>query len=615
MRALPTVFRLHPWNETDGEEIEAGFEAIAELAPDYPPMVVAHRDTLHIHKYWWSLFENVGLYYDSAEQFSMPIVADEYGGNYLDGNGDPGWYPTIAESLLRFLGRDHTREQRLQLHTEANTQISEYWRRIGAAGFSPFCMLGPPEDGNHHFLGPLADAVPKPVWDGLTAAYSPVSVSLELWDRNFVPGQRLAAPLYWFNDTAKEAELHAEVRVVRQEGGEAVVRCRMTARVKAWSRAVGEAVVRLPDEEGEWRIEAELLDRPAGVERPVVSQWRVRTLQVRLPEVLRRARIAVLPGEEELALLLRETGAAGVVSEWQPGERADVIAANAVGWPRIAADTQLRAQLEEALLGGASLALLGIGPVWLGQGYLEGGELGPLQGAMRVDAPATSEVELAAGIRVRFTELPEPESCVHPSETNSSLWNGLPQQATWLWNGLRGGIVAPACDMEPTGLGAADFLKLWQSRGADPALIETDRCFAYELSGFYAFSEEEDDRVEEELRARVRFLFEDAPALQNSLNPNAPVQRHAVSRLYRECGSGLAESLMPLASCGKGLTRTPVAAIGFGAGRGILLLSQLLVNGRLRPGFGSEGLYGLRPDPAAQQMTLNMLAYCLERKS
>ncbi len=605
----PSICIVHPWNETDGDEVQIGFQAIEELVPEYPPLVVAHRDVLHVHKYWWSLFENVGLYYDSADQFPMPIVADEFGGNYLDGSGDPGQYPTIRESLLRFLGRSHTREQRLQLHTEANTQIAEYWRRIGAAGFSPFCMLGTPEDGNHHFLGPLADGNPKPVWDGLTAAYSPQSVSLELWDRNFAPGQQAAVPLHGLNETDQAADLLVELRIVSQESGDAVFRQNVSVRVDAWGHTVTEVWLKLPEEEGEWRVCAELINRPSQVERPVISQWRVRTLQVRLPKALRTAVVAVLPGEEELVQLLRNLGVN--VMEWRPGSEADVIAATAVSWPRIENDRELRLELERGLLGGTTIALLGIGPVWLGQGYLEGGELGPLQGAMRVDEPATAEVELMAGVSVRFTELPEPESCVHPSETDSRLWDGLPQQATWLWNGLRGGIVAPACDMEPAGLGAADFLKIWQGRGADAELIKAGRCRAYELSGFYVFSEEDDLRTEEELRAKVRFLFEDAPALQNSLNPNAPVQRYDLGALYRGSADGLAQSMTPLASCGKGLTRTPAVSIGFGEGRGTLLLSQLMVNGRLCEGFGSEGLYGLRADPAAQQMTLNMLAYGL----
>ena len=56
------------------------------------------RDVLHLHKYWWSIFENVGMFYDSYDQFDLPIMTDEFGGNYLDGDGEPGGYVTIRET-------------------------------------------------------------------------------------------------------------------------------------------------------------------------------------------------------------------------------------------------------------------------------------------------------------------------------------------------------------------------------------------------------------------------------------------------------------------------------------------------------------------------------------
>ncbi|MFP4432950.1 MAG: hypothetical protein ACLFTN_00665 [Phycisphaerae bacterium] len=47
--------------------------------------------------------------------------------------------------------------------------------------------------------------------------------------------------------------------------------------------------------------------------------------------------------------------------------------------------------------------------------------------------------------------------------------------------------------------------------------------------------------------------------------------------------------------------------------QGRLICSQLLTAGRLAEGFGSEGPFGLRTDPGAQQLTLNLLARALQR--
>ncbi|HEX2948692.1 MAG TPA: glycoside hydrolase, partial [Armatimonadota bacterium] len=44
----PSIVIIHPWNETEGEELDTAFAALTEIVSDYPPLVIAHRDTLHI---------------------------------------------------------------------------------------------------------------------------------------------------------------------------------------------------------------------------------------------------------------------------------------------------------------------------------------------------------------------------------------------------------------------------------------------------------------------------------------------------------------------------------------------------------------------------------------
>jgi len=601
----PSVCLVHPWNETEGGELAIAEAALERLIPEYPPLVISHRDVIHIHKYWWSLFENVGLYYDSAGQFPKPIVADEFGGNYLDGQGDPGGYPALRESFLRFLGRGHTREMRLELQTEANARIAEYWRRLGAAGFSPFCALGSPEDGNHHFLGPLREARPKPVWEGLTAAYSPVSCSLEVWDRNFLPGQTISMPLHFFNDTDAEAELSARVAVI-PEGSPiwANSGTEVHARVTAHGTARETVTLTLPAVEGKWRMQAILRNPPVTVTHPVVSSWRCRTFSVKVPPLLRRLKIGVPDDEPELRAFL---DAYDLVSCRIDAPEAVVVITSAATWQRLANDERLKADLEDAIRRGCSLVMLDIGPVLLGQGYLPGKDLGPLQGGRSVPNPRVWEAGLFRGVRLIFRELPEPESCLHPAVADDSLWEHLEPQYTWLWNGLRGGLIVPAVDMEPVGLSPAAFVALWSSRGADPALLGQRDYYAYELAGFYAFSAVPDGEAERVLRAKVRFLVEDAPALAVSIDPEAPVKAIDLAHLYRLSQAGEATKLTALASCGKNLARAPVVRIDFAPGMGSLLLSQLLTKGRLAEGFGEPGLYGIRYDPVAVQFVLNML--------
>jgi beta-galactosidase len=58
---------------------------------------------------------------------------------------------------------------------------------------------------------------------------------------------------------------------------------------------------------------------------------------------------------------------------------------------------------------------------------------------------------------------------------------------------------------------------------------------------------------------------------------------------------------------GKGLKKNPVQLIRFEGTDSQVLASQLLTRGRLAEGFGTDGHYGVRYDPAAVQMVLNML--------
>ena len=596
----PSICLIHPWNETEGQELETAFAALNTLAPEYPPLVISHRDVIHVHKYWWSLFENLGLYYDSAAQFPQPIMADEFGGNYLDGQGNPGSYPTLRETMLRFLGREHTAEMRLQHHTEANTQVAEYWRRIGAAGFSPFCALGAPEDGNHHFLGALREGHPKPVWDGLTAAYSPLSVSLEVWDRNYLPGQRVSWPLWFFNDRAEEETLCALVQVAGESG--ILSEQRVERMVAAHSQASQEVALELPAREGKWRLQARLLNPPE-VTHPVVSAWRVRTLTPRVPEKLQEKLIGVAPEEVELGAFL---AAHGLPTCALADPRAQILLLSWRGWAEIARGEML-GLLADAIVRGSHVILLDLSAPWDAD-FTHGRYQGPLQGVGEVQESRVLEISLPLGLRARLREAPEPESCLHPAEGDSSLWEGLELQATWLWNGLRGGLIVPPSDLELRGLSPAAFMALWRGRGADTQAVQGTHYFAYELAGQYAFSAEPDEATAKGLRERVKFLVEDAPSLQNVINPSAPIQVRDLAEDFRASAGGQAESLTPLASCGKNLLRAPVVQVTFGAGRGSLIISQAITRGRLAEGYGQAGLYGLRHDPAAEQFVLNMLA-------
>lgn len=611
----PCVVIIQPWNETGGDQLIKARQALGPLLAERPPLVVCHQDVTPIHKYWWSLFENLGLYYDSAEQFGRAVTADEFGGNYLDGNGDPGLYPTTREAFLRFLGRDNTREERLALHADSNARVAEYWRRLGVAGFSPFTILGSPQDGSHWFLGrtDVATPKPKPVWRALSAAFARRGLSLEIWNRNFMPGERIEVPLWFFNDGDRAETFKARIRVIDVATEKDVVRPVVQGAAVSprgrWTRPVA---LTLPKGEGEWRIEAVLDGLLEPGSAPVVSSWRVRTLTPRRPAALANLPLGVAEEEVELRAMLERHGCL-VVSPTSPEAR--VIVGGTATWAGLSTSSGAAA-INRTQAEGRSIVLLDAGPAPLGVGYEAGaGRGGPLEGAPVVGNPRELQrLSLFGGVDLAFIETAEPESAIHAPVDDAPLWRGLPKCATQLWNGLRGGLIVPAATLQVSGLSGPAVLALWATRGADADRLQRGAYFAYELAGYYAFAQTQADAaVREGLRRRVKFLVEDAPALAGAINPDASIKVTDLNALYRASASaGAAESVSPLALAGQGLSRTPVVKLTFGAGKGAVIVSQLLTAGRLgASASGEAGVYALRQDPAAEQLVLNMIAASL----
>lgn len=607
----PSVSLFHPYNETEGEQLKTVWEALNQLLVDYPPLVMEDRDVLHIHKYWWSLFENLGLYYDDAREFPKAIMVDEFGGNYLDEYGRMGGYTTVKETFLRFLGRTHNSEERLKFHARANASVAEYWRRIGAAGISPFCALGSKQDGNSWFLGPLKMGIPKPVWPALAAAFSPRSVSMELWDRNFTPGQNLNLPLYLFNDLSEEAILSVVISIEDEEE-EVVYTKKLASPVPPFSKRIVHADLEMPLSTGDYMLYARLTNPPPGVKYPVVSSWDFRVFRAKVPENVKGTAIAVPENETELKQMLTRLNIATVpVTD----RSARVLVTSLKSWNDLAkGDTVLSGMLQSEIFSGKSVVMLDVGDRTLGQGYPdEEGNLGPLQGVVRLTDPEVKSYNLFKGVSLKFTETAEPESHLHPPAKNRYLWNEMPDEYSRLWNGLRGGLIVPAADMEFSGLSREAFAAQWVLRGASEEMIKKGPCYAYDLQGFYEFSDRPGDReVQKKLRDKIDFLVKDAPALATAINPRSPIEITDLHNGYLEATSGIAQNYLPLASCGKNLTRTPVALVEFGKGKGTLLVSQLLTAGRLAEDFGEEGLYGIRYDEVAVQMVLNMISLSLK---
>lgn len=602
----PSVGLIHPYNETYGDQLKVAWSAIDKIITDYPPLVLEERDVIHVHKYWWSLFENVGIYYDSLDQFPRAIMVDEFGGNYLDSNYDEGKYWTVKDTFRRFLGAGHTKEMRTEHHTLANVKIAEYWRRLGAAGYSPFCALGSHEDGSHWFEGDLKEGKPKPVWNELAVVYSPLAVSMNLWDQNFTPEQEIDLPLHWFNDTEKDQDLIAELTI--KEGDFVVLSKELLCSVEAFSDLEKSVRLTMPKLKGTYRLQVTLKNRPKEVKPSVHSRWDFNVSEALVPKSVKSKKLAIPSYEKELIDFAHENKLN--VVDPNHSDDFDVLLLSKESWLKIKEDKSvLLKKVQELVEDGKSVLILNAGPLNLGQGYPKDGSLGNLQGGHKVDYAQIDEFELLDEVKVAFKEIAEPESHIHAHEESKALWSYLSADQTWLWNGYKGGLIVPADSMDVIGQDREGFLKIWKTRGAEEEHLETSKTYkGFELEGFYAFSHEpgKDQEVKKALRDKVAFIVEDAPALAGSVNPKAAIKTYDLTAELAQQKTNSSLSIRSLAIAGKGMVRTPVVKVEKGNGK--LIISQLLTAGRLADGHGSEGLYGVRRDPVAEQMVLNMLS-------
>lgn len=145
-----------------------------------------------------------------------PVMVNEYNWWWLDSAGNPT--PLTQIVMERWLGRNPAKEMLLTQQAYLVSEVTELWRRLDIDGIMPFVYLSC--DGGmtaNWFLGKLAELKPKPVLAALKNAFSPLGVSIELWDRHFLAGERRAVNIYLFNDTGSEQTVRVQIEFLPNE--------------------------------------------------------------------------------------------------------------------------------------------------------------------------------------------------------------------------------------------------------------------------------------------------------------------------------------------------------------------------------------------------------------
>lgn len=603
----PSIALYHPYNETSPEELERVWTSLDSLCAIHPPIVLEERDVNHVHRYWWGMSENLGLYYDSYKQFLQPIMVDEFGGFYLDEQGNLGAYPMLPSAVKRWLASNDTLDERLYQQNLATGKLGEYWRRLGAAGIGAFAIASSFEDGNNWYMGNIDEGNLKPVWNALTPVWAPRVVSMDIWNRNFSPGQKYKIPLHFINDTDHISKLKARLQIIDSEG-KAVYSKDISRWVLPHKKRIGRIRVLMPEIPGGYTIKCTLINPEPELKHEVVSSWKVRVLNAIVPEKLAESKVFVPVEEKELTAMAVKVGLKLVDNV----QEADIILGGLSVWKNIYRYNDI---LNEAVMKGASVVLLSAGERFLGKQYDDN-----QSGLGHVVRPTQTSTEvistkLFAGLTLNSAIHFEGESHIHPYEDNQELWFNLDPYNTRLWNGLRGGLIVPSADLDIQGLSQEAFLNQWVAKGADTDKIKTGPYYAYDHCGFYEYSDSGNDEIiKKRLKDKVFFLIQDMPALDLSLDKNSPVFVTDLHAGFESNASGRAEEFIPLVSAGKDLVRNPVIKIRFSEEEGCLIISQLLTEGRLAKGYAQKRKkYTAEYDEAAVQFVMNIMESALNK--
>jgi hypothetical protein len=195
---------------------------------------------------------------DSIEKSVRPSMVNEFLWWWLDAHGEPT--RLTREVLERWLGPVFTAQEVVARQSFLASELVELFRRMDVDAIQPFVYLsnsaGPT---GHWFSGPIADLQPKPVLRALANAFAPFGLSVELWDRHFIPRERRLVPVHLFNDSAEERAGHLRWGVADATGtwvNEEI--CEV--KIAPVSRVVHSVEFRFPGAAGEYAAMAEVHD-------------------------------------------------------------------------------------------------------------------------------------------------------------------------------------------------------------------------------------------------------------------------------------------------------------------------------------------------------------------
>ncbi|MDI6780321.1 MAG: glycoside hydrolase family 2 TIM barrel-domain containing protein [Bacteroidota bacterium] len=192
-----------------------------------------------------------------------PSVVNEFLWWWLDRNYQP---TSLTKDVIeRWLGKDYTQEELVNHQSFLAQELVELFRRMRVDAIQPFVYLSN-NDGptGNWFAGNIKDLQPKPVLSALKNAFSPLGISLELWDRHFFTDEERQIRLYIFNDEPDFKECRIHYGIV-DESGNWVSQTEKHFHMEGTSCIFCSLVFKFPAKSGNYFVRAELFAEKAAV--------------------------------------------------------------------------------------------------------------------------------------------------------------------------------------------------------------------------------------------------------------------------------------------------------------------------------------------------------------
>jgi hypothetical protein len=366
---------------------------------------------------------------EEIERSATPSVVNEFLWWWLDPDNNPT--RLTREVMERWIGPSPRPGELIAHQSFLAQELIELFRRMGVDAIQPFVYLSNGQGPTGHwFLGDIAGLAPKAVLTAVGNSLSPFGVSIELWDRHFVPGERLRAQIFVFNDRRRSESGRLKWGIVDGAGTWASVAERSVI-VEAVDRLVVDAEFELPGVPGEYSARAEL----SGESDPGLAVSRKPVFVVPVPlagERLAGVRVGVLEESGEILRYLRGAGVSA--SELTPA-----------AWPDcdivLVADGLLRGATFHAHASGCSAHLA------------SGRTLVLVEPEFGVATEAVARVTADVFLEIKRREDPDRggyDSYVFMDDPAHPLWRGISPDHLKFFNGGFGGEIVSQHDVSCT---------------------------------------------------------------------------------------------------------------------------------------------------------------------